>query len=577
MLIQNSLSVYVASLTSANGSFYVVMGREIHWGATIGFYGDMIPGKHVLFIIVGIGILYVSIVTASYFVTPYLYQATGAFVRIWSSSLSALFSCCCRRKKQSLPDPAAYEQIALDEHEDNRDRSDTESVLFANPPQDPIEKRRSALMKRFVIIFASSVVILLRCFRPPNLAYYVLSSTLANAPFAGPTHHPVFEGIESLPGDFSWLGDRTALDTPRRFDWLPPDEPLAGFEDWYPFTLNEKNERIPKESPPVHYNPAKDPLHIPNRQNDVLEPLREALHSGAAKVKHVIIVKLESNRQDVFPLRADSKIMERVKDSFKPNGVPKDVQERLSRLTPTAERLTGSDTGFNRSGIDRPAPYGGMYSRDTHTTGSFTLKSVTGTMCGLNPLAAAMNREWLYHIYQPCLPQIFETLNRLGNAVSESDDWTFWPWHTTWMQSVSGDYDYQDRLMPVLGFQDMITQEWIDANRGEHSPDPSENVPGRGYMDKALRNILRDAVVGAERSHTRLFLSHLTGSTHRPWSVPGVAYEDFFGDLGNLLHTDLNCFLNTLKYQDEWLAIILEILQEEGVADETLLVMVGDQ
>lgn len=558
-------SLYVSLLASATISFYAVMGRDFHWGPAIGFFGDMVDAKALVVGIFGLILFEIVILVGSYFATSYAYEATGGLMKIWSYTVKTLMRCCRQKKKQEpLPDPAVYEQIALDDHDD--DKSDNEFGLPMDPPR-PREHAPGSLLKRFVVISVSLIVVVLSCARPRDRGYRVLSRTLPLVPFTT-THRPIFDGIEYLPGDFSWLGNHTALDTPPVFDWLPADEPLPGFEDWYSLHLNERDDL------PVHYSPAKDPLHISNLQNDILEPLREALSSGEVKVKHVILVKLESNRHDVFPLRADSYIMQRVKESYSGGQIPKEVEDRLAHLTPNAEYLSGFGTGF---GGDRPKPRGGISARNAYTSGTFTLKSITGTVCGLNPLAIDMNREWLYDIYQPCLPQIFEALNRQPNITSKTDDWTSWPWHTMWMQSVSGEYDYLTHLMPALGFQDQMNKETIDEAGGEYAPDQSQVVPERGYMDKVLKNYFRDVVVDAEKNHKRLFLSHLTGATHLPWSLPGHQYEGLMGDTGRTLNDHINRYLNSLVYQDGWLTDILEILQEAAIADETLFVMVGDQ
>ena len=578
-LVALSFAVYVSSLASAMISFYAIMGRDFHWGKAIGFFGDMVDAKLLVLGIIFLVFLEIVFLIASYFVTPYVYDATGRFMRIWAEFIAASIRCCRRRreKQQPLPDPAVYEQIAL--HDDDDDKSDNDSVLLMDPPRDTAapgpkqnQKRRSFL-GRATVILATLVVLLLDCIRPRDQAYSVLSRTLPLAPFTYPTQHPIFDGIEYLPGDFSWLGNRTALDVPPVFDWLPVDEPLAGFGDWYSFRLENGNERVPKDQPPVHYNPAKDPLHIPNLHNDILEPLREPLRRGDVKIKHIILLKLESNRHDIFPLQADSYFMHRIRESHG-GSLPKEVEERLAHLTPNAERLSGIDTGFGGDNQARPKPRGGITARNAYTSGTFTLKSIAGTTCGLNPLTVEMNREWLYDIYQPCMPHIFEALSRQPNVTSETDDWTAWPWHTMWMQSVSGTYDYLTHLMPALGFQEQMTKESIDEAGGEWAPDQSQVVGDRGYMDKVLKNYFRDVVISAEKNHTRLFLSHLTGATHLPWSLPGHEQEDLIGGTGLDF---INRYLNSLVYQDEWLTDILEILQEAGVVDDTLFVVVGDQ
>lgn len=563
-------SLYVSSMISANISFYVHMGVEIYWRKEKGFQKHNPSPKLVLSALTFSILIDMLIMATAYFTTPYLFQAAGDFVKIWSSSLSAVFNC-CRRKKQALPDPETYEQIIIDDYDE--DQSDSESVLLLNAPRNSPKNGRS-LLKRFVVILCSSVVIFLSCARPHDRVYGFLSGSLPLAPFGGPRYRPGHESFAPLSGDFSWLEGHTALDTLPTFDWLPANNSFEGFADWSPFYINEFNETLPKDHPSEHYNPMKDPLHIPNLQNDLLEPLREVLHNGTVKVKHIILIKLESTRQDMFPFRTDSYFMERIRDSYQ-GQVPEEVTNRLSSLTRTAERLTGFETGFGED-EDHTEPYGGISAKKGYTASTYTLKSVTGTVCGVNPLAVKYNLEYLHDIYQPCLPHILEMLNQQPNTTSATDDWTSWPWHTMWMQSMFGTYDYQDLLTPYLGYKDIITQESIDEAGGKYMPEETEMMKHYGYPDRSLKDYVRDAISDAETNHNRLFLSHLTGSTHNPWFKPGD-YEELIGNSWYGLNNMLNKYLNTIAYQDGWLADILEVLEDAGVADETLLVMAGDQ
>lgn len=96
----------------------------------------------------------------------------------------------------------------------------------------------------------------------------------------------------------------------------------------------------------LHYNSIRDPLRISNLGEDILQPLQEVLANGDVRIKHVMVFKMESTRQDVFPLKKDSYFHERIKQSYGKD-IPKDVQKRLANITRTVERLTGSQSGFN--------------------------------------------------------------------------------------------------------------------------------------------------------------------------------------------------------------------------------------
>ena len=77
----------------------------------------------------------------------------------------------------------------------------------------------------------------------------------------------------------------------------------------------------------------------------------------------------------------------------------------------------------------------------------------------------------------------------------------------------------------------------------------------------------------------RLFLSHLTSSTHHPWGTPShFSKEQYFSQDGSTLwHQDMDDYLNTIRYVDLWLGNVLKLLRESGIANETLIVLAGDQ
>ena len=90
-----------------------------------------------------------------------------------------------------------------------------------------------------------------------------------------------------------------------------------------------------------------------------------------------------------------------------------------------------------------------------------------------------------------------------------------------------------------------------------------------------MKPFFRDAVNDAVSSGERLFISHFTSATHHPWKVP----KDFNSSqyLPGSSHEHMNSYLNTIRYIDGWLGDILGVLDDAGVANETLVVFVGDQ
>lgn len=80
-------------------------------------------------------------------------------------------------------------------------------------------------------------------------------------------------------------------------------------------------------------------------------------------------------------------------------------------------------------------------------------------------------------------------------------------------------------------------------------------------------------------NNERLFLSHFTSTTHHPWGTPAAYQEEqyFAGDGLMAKHEDINKYLNAVRYVDTWLGDMMKVLDEAGIANETLVVFVGDQ
>lgn len=570
-------------MASANISFYVVTGGEIHWHQAHSIHRDAAAIKTLLSGLTGFLVVEGLVIVAAWFLGNYLYDFTGAILDILGNSMKYVL-CCCRRKRR--PDPQSYERIECQEYSDesrlhagrdddnmNMNRDESEEHLLSGRVVDPSEKTAVSLLKRLLVLLPTTVILVLRCVRPPDPAFFFLSWSIPLQPLVDGRQHrgPPVE-VSGLKGDYGWLTNQTALTEPPVFDWLPKDSVLPGFEDWAPAEL--LNLTIPQ----VHYNASQDPIRISNLKEEILQPIKDALDDGSVKVKHIVFLKLESTRADVFPLSEDGYVWQRIQDSFGNDKMPKEVQERLAKLTRTSERLTGFQGALTKKG-DRPEPYGGLSARNAYTSGTYTLKSLVGSLCGVSPLVADFNREFSHHIYQPCLAQVFSALNTqtdTGAANKTNSDFTTWPWHSKWMQSVTQTYDNQRNLTPIMGYHDMIDKEWLDSPDHEGRRPDSGEVNYYGYPDTVLRDHVREALDKAESEHHRLFLTHLTGITHHPWGMPDDKYEELMGHNWYGNNDDMNRYLNTIGFVDNWLNEILEILEEKGVANETLIVMAGD-
>lgn len=248
-----------------------------------------------------------------------------------------------RLRKQTqpstLPDPEIYEHIALQDDylNDSSDNDESDFLIGAPAGGGSLKKERvtERALPRALMLLAFCLFLVLRLCRPSDPIYWFLSGALPMASLFEGGHGGTPIEIGGIPLEYDYLTSASSLHPLPSFGWMPNDQ-VPSFEDW------------DKSNPyALHYNADMAPLHISNLDQPVLEPIRKALADGNVKIKHVVLLKLESARADIFPLRKDSFMFERIADSWKDNVVPEDVLQRIANLTPTAEYLTGTSTGFN--------------------------------------------------------------------------------------------------------------------------------------------------------------------------------------------------------------------------------------
>ena len=563
-------SIIVSGLAAANIAFYTQTGAEIHWHQAHWFHRDAAAIKTLLTGLAGVAIGEILFGAAAYLLTPYIYNLVQTGFNIFSDALAPFFKCC--RSRKPAVEGNTYEQVPFEDWND--EHNDEEEAMLGTPkPETPAGRVFTSLLIRIIVLSIASYTLLLRIIRPHDTAYSFLSQTVALTPFIKPPHRSLSSSFElpNLPGNYSWLYNHTAIGPTKKLDWLPSQE-IPGFRDWY---------RAVNTSVPQHYDPVLDPLYISNLDQDIIEPIRDALSGGDVKIKHVFLLKLESTRADVFPLKKDSYVADVIKSSFS-GKIPEEVEERLANLTRNAEIITGIPSGFEESDIKGR---GGIYASNAHTGGTFTLKSIVASVCGINPLVVDFNREYLHHIYQPCMPHVLAALNSMQKELphnstqsTDSPDFRNWPWRSTMMQSITDDYDNQDLLTPVLGFEDKVTDVTITKDSKKKPGPGPQKYNFWGYRENELREYFLDALVQAEKKHERVFLTHLTGQTHHPWIMPvGEPYEELISSGLFNQNEKFNRYLNTIGVADKWLGEVMDLLEEAGVSDETLVVMVGDQ
>lgn len=414
--------------------------------------------------------------------------------------------------------------------------------------------------------------------RPADSSLVYMSWTLPLMPIVDLTYSsPTLGGLLALSSSVSGgLDNCTALTSPVEFPWLPKNVPtLAGFEDWY-------------EEGNVHYSASADPLGLSNLDDDLLPALRR-VELAKVPIRHVMLIKLESTRKDVFPIKREGMVIGRFESTFRNKAFPEEAREMLASLTPTARFLTGDhDDGFeNYSALHdargRPrdvSSRGGLSANNAFTASTYTFKSLVGTLCGCSALVADFNVEHEHHIYQPCLAHIFDAfnlLNHTSDSNSLENDFTSFQWKSSFMQSVTDRYDKQEHLMPAMGYPKKDQRNidyWYLKGSPKFGPVDLYDVNYYGMPEVAIKDYIRDAFAVAKEKNQRVFLTHITSTTHHAFGIPEE--EQYFQLTDDANWDDLSKYVNAVGYVDRWLRDILDTLALEGVADETLLVFAGD-
>ncbi|PNY26175.1 Lipoteichoic acid synthase-like YvgJ [Tolypocladium capitatum] len=553
----------VLFLAAINISFFVTTGSELHW-RNIAVAGD--SGSWTMFLT---GLFSLSLVLGTVLFLAWALQDFSYIVARVALDLITwpLFFLISRvpYRRWRMPPNVRYEHVPQHDVEGAvepkfNDESSSPERGSQGPP--PVSSRWMVAL--YVLVGLTLLVqFVATLLRPNESSLSFMSWTLPLLPFVDFAHSsPILASLLPFHGSSINLGwdNRTALAGPVHFSWLPMETSLPGFEDWY-----ESRE---------HYRASKDPLKISNMDDELLPELRHKLLD--VNIRHVMLIKLESTRKDVFPIKKDGLIWNRLSKSFKNETLPREAHDRLATLTENANFLTGDyGDGFEHAKTKRR---GGINVNNAHTTSTYTLKSLAGTLCGLTPLVADFNVEQSHHIYQPCLPHIFNALNEVnrGGDVAAKDDFTSFKWRSVFMQSVTDSYDKQDAEMPALGYlkNNLVTKEYLQSDSAKFGKVNMSDINYYGMPEVAIKDYIRDAFASARKNNERVFLSHLTSTTHHPFGIPEDEKYIPLADEKKL--DDLSHYVNAVGYVDRWLGQILEILEQEGVSDETLLVLVGD-
>ncbi|KAF4443165.1 hypothetical protein F53441_11474 [Fusarium austroafricanum] len=570
------LIFYNVALSLISITFYLVSGAEIHW-RNMNLVSD--PTSQKIFLS---GLVTMIIVASILLVITWLLQNVVYKVFGWGADIIhypwRLARTATNRflKKRNIYSPIAEPEPAevSGEYDDADDDSIPEEFFdMGKEGSQTIYSRLSQRMRNtfglrvqpstvrrihfglpyFAWGFLTILLLGLSLGRPRDMSLKFLSWTTGLLPFIDVSSTaPLLDQLASHyeTGIQHEWDDISALATPPKFDWLPKGKPLAGFEDWY----------TPDE---LHYNAAKDPQKISNLDQPVLDELKDALKD--IKVKHVVLFLLESTRNDVWPLKKDGPIWNKFQESYADKKVPKEAAETLASMMSTARYITGDyDDGFDHK--EKPKR-GGPHFTSAYTSGTYTLKSIVGTLCGLNPLIADFNLDYKRHIYQPCLPHIFEAMNKAEGSEA---------WKSYFFQTATIHYDNHDKLMRAIGFpgENIQDRDSLRDKNATHGPLEIEDINYFGFQEDPLEDYIKDAFDDAKKNDGRVFLTHITSTSHHEYGVPKNVTIHDFGEGKDIAET--SHYVNAENYDDGWIRKVLNRLDKEGVANETLVVFLGD-
>lgn len=580
--ITGCLISYNVVLGIVSVSFYIVAGSEIHW-RNIGFVAD--PTSRAI-LLSGL-MTFIVVVCVALFLSGLLQCACyglfglGADIVNWpiafvGRTLDPYVS--YRNSYRDIPEryvryQSSY-QFAKDDDDlsygtyleyDEKPKFSTLSSPLLSSDYDtretstwPSTKRALHALPHVVVTILLTALFILSFLRPKDSSLIFLSWTSGLLPFIDfASTSPFLDDLPSYFGNGIQRGwdERSALTRPTSYSWMPRDTPLAGFEDWY---TNQ-----------THYDAAADPMKISNLDEPLLQSLRGKLQD--ISVRHVVIFLLESTRNDVFPIKKDSLIWNRFAETFPDHQLPQEVQDKLANLTPTANFITGDyDDGFEH---DEKKKRGGVRFTNAHSAGTYTLKSMVGAVCGVAPLVGDFNLEHSHHIYQPCLPHVLEAMNNVEGAQTETADRES-NWKSYYYQAATLDYDNQNNLMAAMGFpkENTIGREYLRSSAAKHGPVTLANINEFAFEEDPLEDYINDIFADANEKNDRVFLTHLTSTTHHRFHMP--AKEPYVPMARGL--DMMSRYINTEGYGDKWIRKVLNVLDKQGVANETLVIFLGD-
>jgi arylsulfatase A-like enzyme len=186
----------------------------------------------------------------------------------------------------------------------------------------------------------------------------------------------------------------------------------------------------------------------------------------------------------------------------------------------------------------------GLVFETVYTTVPHTSKALVGILCGMYPRLTQTIVESTHAPFPlHCLPKV---LGDLG-------------YRTNFMQTAKGEFENRPGLLKNVGFQSWTLQQ---DYQGSHKKTGYFGMDEFAMIDPALS-------WAKEPSDTPFFLTLLTVTTHHPYQTPQM---DAWPKRGK----EYTSYLKGIEYLDSFAKTLYEKLDDDGLADNTLFIFVGD-
>jgi hypothetical protein len=540
--------------------------------------------------------------------------------------INSSFRTCYRmlRKRPALEEDQGF--LLQDEPSSSfvaRERTDIISTSAKRLPSPT-----TAIAVSFTTLTAIVVVLILQTVRPRSPPYAHMSGSLPVTIIEAAWFQPInsefclSHPVQAVPFPFEKF-DRYYQHT-ESLEWMPASQNCSranrpgpppwrehpGKEGSAPFgrhppghrrdapstnPLMDSSEREQRHGHSGGYDHTCDPLKLSNLDAGILDTLAESIKQSKPKIKNILLLTLESTRKDVFPFKKDSHAYKTVLDTYTSPNATAELDAKLQTLTNTAKFLSGESNGFasQEETLSEDSwralfkdGMGALNVQGAITQAAYTLKSLVSSHCGVEPLPVDFTEETSGRIYQACLPHILEAMSSRGpdqktkqpTETGKNDDYRSWGWASAMVQSVTDQFDSQFLLDEQMGFKNVITEATISEPTSKHFPPKQPWVNYFGYPETEALDYIRDLFLDAQQQEKRIFVSHLTSSPHHPFATP----KDWEGRTSYMSkqrwrpEDPFDSYLNTIKFQDDWISQIFDMLHEIGVLNETLVILTGD-